>query len=197
MKKGFPLWGCLLLLLILSACKAPQQPQGPSASAGPSVSPTVSPTASLSPSPTGETSAPTASLYSSYAYMVSFDPSTGKAKFDYFDMLRGKEAIQWLVQQESYTQAAAKEKVDNFADSEFIEKNVNKQLRTIDLKTVPLQLMYTADGKLVSGAESIKADIDDLKALYAKNKDAVLKTHFYYIQVKSGKVVLVNQVYWP
>ena len=55
-------------------------------------------------------------MYTSYADLVSFDPETGIAKFDYFDMLRGDKAVAFLVASEGYTQAAAEELVENFAD---------------------------------------------------------------------------------
>ena len=35
-------------------------------------------------------------MYSSYADLISFDPETGIAKFDYFDMLRGADAVKFL-----------------------------------------------------------------------------------------------------
>ena len=75
-------------------------------------------------------------IYSSYAYMVSFDPGTGYAEFDYFDKLIGQEAIDWLVEHEGYTLEDAEDLVNNFADTEYVEKNINPRLRTIDMRTV-------------------------------------------------------------
>ncbi len=87
-------------------------------------------------------------IYTSHAYMVSFDPSTGLAEFDYFDMLFGQAAIDWLVAHEGYTQADAQALVNNFADTEFVEKNINPQLRTIDMHTVSISTNVDENGYL-------------------------------------------------
>jgi hypothetical protein len=87
-------------------------------------------------------------IYSSHAYMVSFDPSTGLAEFDYFDMLTGQDAINWLVEHEGYTQEDAEAKVNNFADTEYVEKNINPQLRTIDMTTVSITTNVDENGYL-------------------------------------------------
>ena len=137
-------------------------------------------------------------MYSSYADLVSFDPDTNIAKFDYFDMLRGKEAIDFLVANENYTLADAKELVENFAESEFVKKNTNKQLRAVDLDDVDIKLMVQPNGDLVDGAESIAATLSDFKAIYALDTSLLLESYFYYITVASDNhVSLVEQVYWP
>lgn len=80
--------------------------------------------------------------------MVSFDPSTGYAEFDYFDILTGQDAINWLVDHEGYTEEDAEAKVNNFADTEFVEKNINPQLRTIDMTSVLITTNRDEDGFL-------------------------------------------------
>ena len=137
-------------------------------------------------------------MYSSYADLISFDPETGIAKFDYFDMLRGSIAVKFLVEQEGYTQAAAEELVNNFADSEFVKKNTNPQLRAIDIDDVSLKLMVKPNGNPVDGAESIAATAANFRAIYSINTSLLLESYFYYIHVESdGHVSLVEQVYWP
>lgn len=131
--------------------------------------------------------------------MVSYDPARGWADFDYFDMLRGDAAIQWLVDHEGYTLADAQNEVNNFADSEFVLKNTNPQLRTIDLRNIPLKLMYHADGTKVEGATPVDAELIDLYNLYNFNSKLILAPDapFYHITVVGTEVVLVEQVYWP
>lgn len=129
--------------------------------------------------------------------MESYNPANGWAEFDYFDMLRGDAAVQWLVNVEGYTLADAQEEVDNYADSEFIMKNVNPQLRTVDLTDLPLQLMYYPDGSMVEGATPVDAEISDLNALYALDPDLLLNSFFFYVTVSGGAVESVRQVYWP
>lgn len=137
-------------------------------------------------------------MYSSYADLISFDPETGIAKFDYFDMLRGSDAVTFLVEQEGYTQAAADELVNNFADSEFVKKNTNPQLRAIDIDDVPLKLMVKPNGNPVDGAESISTTAANFRTIYSINTSLLLESYFYYIHVESdGHVSLVEQIYWP
>lgn len=159
-------------------------------------------TESSSTTTTESTAAPTTtaagpSLYSSYALMKTYDALTGEAQFDYFDMLRGADAVQWLVTYEGKTEAEAQAIVDDYADSEFIMKNLNPRLRTIDLTDLPLKLMYFPDGTVVDGATPDDADINDLNTLYAAHPDLVLNSFFYFVEVSDGEVVLVEQVYWP
>lgn len=137
-------------------------------------------------------------MYTSYADLISFDPETGIAKFDYFDMLRGDKAVAYLVASEGYTQAAAEDLVENFADSEYVKKNTNPQLRAIDIDDVPLKLMYKPNGEYVEDSVSISTTAKNFRAIYAIDTSLLLETYFYYITVDSdGKVTLVEQIYWP
>lgn len=147
-------------------------------------------TPAASPTPEGP------KMYSSYAHLKSYDPARGLADFDYFDMLRGDEAVAHLVSQ-GWSQDEAQSHVDDFADSEFVEKNTNKQLRTIDLREVQLKLMCHPDGTKVEGADPIDATLEDFYNLYHVNPALIKDEYFYYITVTDGEVVCVEQVYWP
>lgn len=137
-------------------------------------------------------------MYSSYAELVSFDPETGIAKFDYFDMLRGNDAVKFLVDHEGYTLADAEELVENFADSEYVKKNTNPQLRAIDIDDVSLKLMVKPNGDPVVGAEPKSVTAAQFRDIYLLNTSLLLESYFYYIHVESdGTVSLVEQVYWP
>ncbi len=212
-----PALALLASALVLFACSGPAVPD---ATASPAVSAAVTPAPTAVPSPTPtptDTPAPTPTvtaaatptasptpmpagprMYSSYADLITFDPETGIAKFDYFDMLHGEEAVEFLVSHEGYTQADAEELVENFADSEYVKKNTNPQLRAIDLSDVSLKLMVHADGTAVDGATPVSATLTDFRAVYALDPDLLLKSYFYYVTVKSdGTVSKVEQVYWP
>ena len=220
LRRGFS--GAIALfasLLFLAACASPANPEPtttPEATATPSETATTTPTITPVPTPTPtpsptdrptptNTSKPTPTptpkgprMYSSYADLISFDPDTNIAKFDYFDMLRGKEAIDYLVADESYTLADAKELVDNFADSEFVKKNTNKQLRAVDLNDVAIKLMVKSNGEPVDGADPVASTVSDFKTIYGLDTSLLLESYFYYITVASdGHVSLVEQVYWP
>lgn len=215
----FALLGALLLL---ASCASPALPvvtqapteqatSAPTATAAPTEAPTVlqetptpivTPTPNVTPSPTPQiTPSPTPKtpkMYDSYADLVSFDPETGIAKFDYFDMLRGDEAVEFLVEQEGYTKTAAQDLVDNFADSEYVKKNLNPQLRAIDIDDVPLKLMVKPNGDPVDDAEPKTVTAAQFRAIYALDTSLLLESYFYYIHVDDdGKVTLVEQVYWP
>ncbi|MEZ4357783.1 MAG: hypothetical protein R2876_04035 [Eubacteriales bacterium] len=198
MKKAICILICLFMLFIIAACGVTQQVEGQN-TVTPSVSPSDTQLKDSTQTPIGMSPGPSnsASMYSSYAHMVSFDPARGWADFDYFEMLKGDDAVEWLVDNEGYTLADAEAEVEDFADSEFIEKNTNPQLRTIDLREIPLKLMYHSDGTMVEGADGIDADLEDLYNLYELNSSLVLDSFFYYVEVEDGEVVAVSQVYWP
>lgn len=207
----------LASLLLLAACASPANPEptaapeatasiAPTATSEPTAtpSPTQAPTPTATPATTEvpvSTPTPTPKgprMYSSYADLVSFDPDTGIAKFDYFDMLRGTEAVTYLVDHDGYTKADAQELVDNFGDSEFIKKNTNNQLRAIDLDDVSLKLMVQPSGEPVDDATSIPSTASDFRKIYDLDSSLLLESYFYYVTVESdGHVSLVEQVYWP
>lgn len=208
-----------LTLILLGACAAPAMPEAtltptetatntpePTATPAPTATatpvPTESPATTASPTPT-PAATPTATpkgpkMYSSYADLISFDPETGIAKFDYFDMLRGDDAMKFLVDHEGYTQTAAEDLVENFADSEYVKKNTNPQLRAIDIDEVPVKLMVKPSGDPVDGAEPKSVTAAQFRSIYSLNTSLLLESYFYYIHVESdGSVSLVEQVYWP
>ena len=136
-------------------------------------------------------------MYSSYADLVSYDPETGWAMFDYWDMLKGDDAVAWLVENQGYTEADAEEYVSNFGDSEFIYKNINPRLRVVDMSDVQITMMHHADGTPVEGAEPVPLTFEEFGQLYAANPDGVLHSFFYYITVEGGTIIHVDQVFWP
>jgi hypothetical protein len=175
----------------------------PTATPAPTATPTATPTPTAAPTTAPTTSETTvgpvntASFYTSYAFMVSYDPARGWADFDYFNMLRGDAAVQWLVDREGYTLAEAQEIVDNYGDSEHIMQNDNPQLRTIDLNTIELRLMYYPDGSEALDAVPIESELIDLYDLYHVDSNLVLNSYFYYIEVADSIPVAVTQVFWP
>ena len=136
-------------------------------------------------------------MYSSYADMVSFDPETGWALFDYWDMLKGDEAKQWLIDHEGYTAANAQTYVDNMSESEYVKKNTNTRLRAVDMSDVSIKMMYHADGTSVDDATTVSLTYGEFMTLYAANPDNVLNSYFYFVTVGSGSSTKVEQVYWP
>ncbi len=212
MKKVLLAVTCLMVIL-LTACgtssgkvvvvtKPPAVPSDNPASTEKAEETTASPIPNEPPvempsaAPTLTADAP--KMYTSYAHMVSFNTETGTAEFDYFDMLRGKDAVKWLVEQEGYSQSDAEAQVNEYADSEYIEKNTNSQLRTIDLSNIPVYLIVNDDGTYTDDIEPRLVDIDTLKAIYAKDPKVLLSSFFYEVKVSnSGAVESVHQVYWP
>lgn len=190
---------CLFVLALAACAAAPNVivvTQTPEAS-----KPNSDPDTALTPNPQeqSDVSANEAApaMYSSFAHMVSCDFITSLAEFDYFDMLKGQEAIKWLIEKEGYTEARARATVDEFTDSEYIEKNTNPQLRTIDLSAVDIKLILKPDGELIEGLKPDPCGMEELYALWAADPAYVFDHYFYYITVTDGKVVSVEQVYWP
>lgn len=188
----FPLAACTLELNIPPGTEGTPPPSATTSEAEASTEP--SPTSEATPSPPPS---PSISMYTSLAYMVSFDPSTGEAEFDYWNMLQGDEAVQYLVGNKGYSLADAHAEVDNYADSEYCESNTNPQLRTIDLSAVPVRMMFHPDGAMLTGTEPIATSFADLCALYTAHPDLVLDSFFYRVIVSGDGSVKVDQVYWP
>ena len=138
-----------------------------------------------------------ANMYTSYAHMESFDTTTGWATFDYFDILRGQDAIDWLVAHEGYTIADATTLVNDFADSEFVYKNINPQLRTADMQDVVILMMYLSDGTPMPGAEPTPLTYSEFVTLYTGHPAYVMDSFFYRVIVSGGVITEVHQVYWP
>jgi len=192
--------GCANELAVTADKPQTQADDAPKQQSAPSEQPTatVGPQLTLAP-PIQPIEPEDKSMYSSYAHMRSFDPTTGIAEFDYFDILTGDEAVDWLINGKGYCSVDAQDEVDAYADSEYIAKNLSPYLRAVDLTTVPLKLMYSPDGTLVSGAQALPSDYTDILALWKVNQNYVLYSHFYYITVdeETEQVLLVEQVYRP
>ncbi|NLW89946.1 MAG: hypothetical protein GXY43_09565 [Clostridiaceae bacterium] len=125
-------------------------------------------------------------IYSSYAHLETFDPITGLAGFDYFDMLTGQEAIDWLVEHEGYTQADAEDLVNNFADTEYVEKNINPRLRMIDMRTVFITTNIDVNGYLALPQEPMTY------SEFSARSDEYLQLHNYSrIIVEDNEIVEV------
>lgn len=164
---------------------------------------TATPTPTI---PTKSTSAPVNNselMYSSYAKLTSFDPLTGLAGFDYFEMLTGQEAIDWLVSHEGYTQSDAENEVNNFVDGEFVLKDVDSQLQTVDLNVTPLKAIFYSDGShTATWPASEPISFSDFVALYEYEKadpdgiTYVTGSMFYYVTVVNDVVTEVKQVFW-
>ena len=172
-----------------SAAPAPAATPSPSPNESESVAP--APTATPSPSP-----APTPRMYSSYAHLVSFDTKTGIAQFDYFDYLKGQDAVNYLVEREGYTLENAQTEVANWPDSMFIEKNSSSQLRAVDLSSVPIYMIIDRDGYANEYYEPIKMNYKDFKNLYNSMPAVILDTYFYRVKVDdSGAIESITQIY--
>ena len=131
-------------------------------------------------------------FYSSYAHMVSFDPVSGTAKFDYYNLLIGKDAYNYYIEN-GYTQAEAEEFM-GIEDMSGVEVNNNPKLRTAGLHNVSIGLLSYPDGEQVEGTTPVPFKLEDLRALYRVNPNLVLNFD-YWIEVKDGEVISIEQVY--
>ena len=212
MKKTLALIICLTVLLLMAGCDFIPSWSTTGATTTTTTAPTdtTATTAETTAETTTETAEPTtteetttatptaaARMYTSYAHMVSYDPARGLADFDYFNLLKGQDAINYLVDHEGYTEANAEALVNGFADSEFVYQNDNPLLRIIDLRNIDLKLMYYPDGTMVTDATPVDSELIDLYNLYHVNPDLVLESYFYRVHVTDGVVTMVEQVYWP
>lgn len=135
-------------------------------------------------------------MYSSFAYMRSFDPNTGIAKFDFFEILRGSDAVDYLINCQGYCSLVAETKIDNLGEDDFIEINHSLELRQVDLKKVPVMLLHTANGCSITDAQGVETSFGDIVLLYNKDKAKLLFSFYYYITINedTGEVMKVEQV---
>ena len=149
----------------------------------------------LSPVPAPEQpQQPEQGMYSSYAYMRSFDPQSGIAQFDYFDVLTGSEAVNYLINCEGYCSLVAQEEVAKYEQTDFLEVNPDGALWDIDLMQTDIVILYNADGSFSEQATS--ASIEDVAAIWNADKSLLLQRHFYYITVDeaTGQVLSIEQL---
>lgn len=181
---------------ITTTPEAMPTPAETSASQEPTVSSSETPSETTAPEATPAETSPR--MYSSYAHLVSFDPIDGLAQFDFFDLLKGAQAVDFLVDHGGYSRDAAQALVNDFGDSEFVEKNLNPQLRAIDIDDVSLSLMYQPSGEMMEGAEPVPSTATDFRAIYALDPTLLTDSFFFYVHVNSsGRAYFVEQVYWP
>lgn len=138
-------------------------------------------------------------FYSSYAHMRSFDPNTGIAQFDFFELLTGAEAVDYLINCEGYCSAVAEEQVDEYTQGDFLEKNTSAMLREVDMREVSIKLLYSPDESIAADGQSIDFSFEDLVSLWNADKAKVLLTHFYYITADEDtqQVLQVEQLSEP
>lgn len=120
-------------------------------------------------------------LYSSYAYLRRFDPQSGIAQFDYFDVLTGNDAVNYLINCEGYCSLVAQEVVARYEKTDFLEVNPDGALWDIDLSKTDIKLLYDVDGSFAEPAEA--ASIEDFTSLWNVDKSLLMQKYFYYITV--------------
>ena len=212
MKRNLITTFLLCFILIVSSCDIIMQPATtPTQNAQTTEIPLETPASNITIAPTELTVQPqdtatpqseptpynTMEFYSCYANMISYNPSNGWAEFDYFYILKGQEAIDYLVEHDGYSQIDAENMVNDFADGEYVCQNNNTSVRTIDLDTVPIKLMFYSDGTQVTDSISVNSTSSDVTSLFNLNPDYLYKYFFFYIHCDSdGNVTLVEQVYW-
>ncbi len=149
----------------------------------------------LSPVPAPEQpQQPEQGMYSSYAYMRSFDPQSGIAQFDYFDVLTGSEAVNYLINCEGYCSLVAQEEVAKYEQTDFLEVNTDGALWGIDLNKTYIKLLYDVNGSFAEPAE--ETSIEDFTSLWNADKSLLIQKYFYYITVDeaTGQADSIEQI---
>lgn len=162
-------------------------------------SPSPLPTHTVMPTPSPTLAPPqNPSMYDSDAFLVSFDASTGFAEFDFIVILQGDAAVQYMVSNQGKTLQEAQDIVDDWADSECIIKNDNPQLRTINMTSTDITMLFYPDGSEDYTLSGVSFTYNDFVNLYQNNFERIEYYLFYHIDVDSaGDVLVVSQVYWP
>jgi len=138
-------------------------------------------------------------MYSSHAHLVEYDTETGWAKFDYFEIMTGDEAIDALMVYEGYDLASAQVEVMSWEEGGYYEKNTNPQLRTVDLGNAEVRMIVKTDGTLIDDIGNPPLyELSDINALYDANPIFIIDYFDYFVTVDDkGTVTKVEQVYRP
>jgi hypothetical protein len=162
-----------------------------------STSETVQESESITSTTTIETTAK-ASLYSSYAWLDSFDKKTGLAKFDYAQMLFGHDKVEWLMKNKGMSEEDAEN-----SEPPYVIVNENPRLREINMKS--LEIWLIPDHSLYScGIVDDDVDwynlyqvtYDEFALVYSKFPEVMTDQRFYYITVNdSGIAVKIEEIF--
>lgn len=145
----------------------------------------------------GVIKSPAGASSSIYARLVNFDPDTNTAFFDEFEMLRGEEAVLFLMLQNGLSEEEARAEAAGLAESEFVTKDVSKEQRYFNIETVPFTLLYQPSGEMVTGNEGIPSNIGDFRAIWQLNPSLLRDTHFYRLSLTGEQLTFLEQMYWP
>jgi len=137
-------------------------------------------------------------MFSSFAYMKSFDPQTNIAQFDFFEKLYGPEAMDALMEYEGLSEFDAEAQVMSSGEGWYYVKDVDSKLRSIDLSKVEVNIIITEDGTIQSDLSNLEAtSIESVVNIYNKNAAYILNGHYFISVNDSGVAVQVKQVYEP
>ena len=138
----------------------------------------------------------TAQMYSSYAILMSVNMETGWAEFDYFDRLQGEDAIKWLMEDRGYTRAEAETAFEQAEPPNYIYKNVNPQLRTINLNKIEI-LFFPIDNtkSYYLDYNPVQTNAADFLEFCRNNPDLDGQDVFYVTVDENGKPIRIEQIF--
>lgn len=128
-----------------------------------------------------------------FASLQSYDPATRTGMFDEFEMLRGDEAVDFLVRKGYYDKAEAQGVVDGLSSDGFVPKSVAR--RHFDLGNTNFLLRYQPDG--APAPDGVPSNSGDFRAIYDADRTLLMDTCYYRIHVKGGAAVYLEQFPWP
>lgn len=135
---------------------------------------------------------------SCFARLKSYDPATGIAVFEAFEILEGQTAENYLRYELGYDDEDIDILYSSMEGYDFIYRDLKMPPIVINLDMVNLTLLYQPSGTPTKNLERIPSNGSDFRKLYQIKPYLLTGTPAYFIYVDmEGRPYLVEQTYPP
>ena len=133
-----------------------------------------------------------------FASLESFNPQTGIAVFNAYEILEGETARNYLMNELGYDEEGVEILYSGLDTYEHIIRPLNYPPIKINVDQVNWILQYQATGELGTSLDGIPSSGGDFRVLYKNKPDKLLSANTYFIDIDlNGKIYLIKQVYPP
>ncbi|MGI6235234.1 MAG: VanW family protein [Christensenellales bacterium] len=131
-----------------------------------------------------------------FASLESFNPQTGIAVFNAYEILEGETARNYLMNELGYDEEGVEILYSGLDTYEHIIRPLNYPPIKINVDQVNWILQYQATGELGTSLDGIPSSGGDFRVLYKNKPDKLLSANTYFIDIDlNGKIYLIKQVY--
>lgn len=129
------------------------------------------------------------------ASLQYYDPASYTGTFSCFEMLRGAEAVDYLVRKGYYSKAEAQGVVDGLSSEQFVPRPVSDNIRHYNLSNMSFMLLFQPSGEPEPGG--VPSSSGDFREIYKVNASLLTENCYYRIHLKGSQPVYLEQFVWP